>query len=294
MLQDFFKLNQADPPVKALNCPSELTDRLSNSNDLRNAEFRPDTLTLENVGGIRRFFTEKTFTNVSFSKTKIVGLDFRECKFVGCLFIGTRFVDCEFHNCAFEGCNPYKIEFTKTYINPTSFEGMLNKVEHSNIGIHLFQELYRNAVEMRHGKFARSAEFNLNKWERYVFDHEYPGLKKFTTFRLFEWLQNVLFWLLAGYGLRPKFLIFLAVAVGAVSVATNYIWWDSLEVLGRAGPVKGKSCIGVVYYTVTTLVGIGDLAPGSDAGKLIFMVQAVFGLILVSLAVGWLVKRALQ
>ena len=144
-------------------------------------------------------------------------------------------------------CNPYKIEFKSTYINPSFFEGTLDKVKHSNIGVHLFQELYRNAVDMRHGKFARAAEFNLNKWQRYVFDREYPGLAKFKTFRFFEWLQNILFWILAGYGLRPKFLVAWAVAVGTASVTTNYIWWDSLQVLGLDGPEKTKTFIGVLY-----------------------------------------------
>ena len=294
MLQDFFKLNETDPPVKMLESPGELTEMLSHSNDLRNAEFRPSGLTLEDLGGRRRFFTNITFTNVSFAKTEIQGIDFRQCTFVDCLFIGTRFVDCEFHDCAFEGCNPYKIEFSNTYINPSFFEGTLNKVAHSNIGIHLFQELYKNAADMGNGKFARAAEFNLYKWQRYIFDHDHPKWEKFKTLRFFEWSQNVLFWTFAGYGIRPKFLIGWAAAVGVASVVTNYIWWDSLKVVGLHGPVKDRGFIEVIYYTVTTLGRFGDLAPGSDVGKSIFVVQAMLGLVLVSLFVTWLVRRALR
>ena len=291
MLETFFALNEPYDTFKASN---ELTAILRNSNGLKDVKYQPDTLKFADLDVPRRFFEGKTFTNVSFAKTEISGIIFRDCKFIDCLFMGTRFIDCRFHNCTFDGCNPHKIEFANTYIDPGVFEGMLHKVDHSNIGIHLFQQLYKNAMETEQRKFARTAEFNMQKWERYNFDHEFPRWKKFKTIRIVEWLQNVLFWVLAGYGIRPKFLGGWAIVFAVASVGGNYIWWNDLKVAGLGGPVSERTLFEVVYYTATSLGGFSGLSPGSDVGKSFFLVQAVFGFMLVSLFIRWLVRQALR
>ena len=216
------------------------------------------------------------------------------CAFVDCLFIGTRFISCEFHECTFKGCNPHKVVFEDTYIDPAVFEGMLDPVEHWNIGINLYQQLYNNSTQMHQREFAETAEFIRSKWRRYVLNHRYSGWKKTEPQYLFEWLANYLFYVLAGYGIRSKFLAAWASVVLAVSVGVNFLLWDFLSIAGRDGSVEERDFVKALYYTATAPVGVGDLTPASDIGRLIFLCEAFFGLIVVSLLVTWLVKRALR
>ncbi len=293
MLANFFKLN-SNSTFKELDSPQELVERLVNSNDLRNVQFQPSTLSLEDLGRSRNLFTDKTFNNVSFAKTQITNITFRKCTFEDCLFIGTHFVNCEFHDCTFTGCNPHKVVFESTYIDPSVFEGMLHPVKYSNIGIHLFQQLYKNAMEMNHREFANSAEFNRYKWNRYVLNYKYRGLRKKDPRYIMGWLTNYFFYISAGYGIRSKFVAGWALVAGVVSVGVNFLCWDSLGVVGRDGPATEREFIEVLYYTVTIPAGVGDFTPASDAGRLIFMGEAFFGLVIISLFATWLVKRALR
>ena len=291
MLKDFFKLNL---PFTVFKEQLELTKPLSNSNDLRNVLFQPDTLRPPDTTNTDSPFAEKTFTNVSFSKTTITGIIFRNCAFVDCLFIGTHFVNCEFHGCTFIGCNPHKAVFTNTYINPSVFEGMLDPVEHWNIGIHLFQQLYDNSTDMHQPEFANTAEFNRSKWNRYVLNHRYPRWKKKNPHYFVGWLTNYLFYILAGYGIRSKFLAAWTSIVVAGSLGVNFLLWDSLSIVGRDGPAGEREFVEVLYYTATIPGGVGDFTPASDMGRLIFLGEAFLGLVIVSLFVTWLVKRALR
>ena len=269
----------------------ELTFPLKTSNDLRNVIYIPQAL---EPGRPENRFIDKSFTNVSFSKTTITGVEFRNCKFIDCLFLGTSFVNCEFHDCTFEGCNPHKVLFTNTYIDPSVFEGMLDPGLYSNIGMHLFQQLFDNSMSMRQREFANVAEFNRSKWKRYVLNHKYPGKKRIDLKYLRLWLANYLFYILAGYGIRSRFLVTWAFFVGVGSLAVNYIWWESLSVVGREGPVAGRDIVEVFYYTFTIPVGVGDITPASAVGRLIFASEAAIGLVIVSFFVTWIVRRAVR
>ena len=290
MLVDFFKLNA---PFTVFHDKDQLTGILANSNDLRNVLFQPSTLTVDTPNASNPFIG-KTFTNVSFSKTEISGVIFRNCTFEDCLFIGTKFVNCEFHGCSFTGCNSHRVEFKNTYIDPSVFEGMLNPVEHWNIGMHLFQQLYDNSMEMRQREFANSAEFNRYKWKRYVLNHRHSGWRKKDPRYIMEWLTNYLFYILAGYGIRSKFLAAWALIAVAGSLGVNFLLWDSLDVVGKDGTTGEREFIKVLYYTATIPGGVGDFTPASDIGRLIFLGEAFFGLVIGSLFVTWLVKRALR
>ena len=292
MLKNFFTLNTSFTRMESQH---ELTSVLRIASGLDSVLFQPDTLTIEHLlPDQRSLFTGKIFNNVSFAKTRICGITFRNCTFTDCLFIGTQFINCEFHDCNFIGCNPFKVEFNNTYINPAVFEGMLDPVEHWNIGISLFQELYKNAMNMHQRDFARTAEFNENKWRRYLLTHRNPGWKKAEPQFILKWLINVLFYVFAGYGIRAKFLLFWAVVFATGSVSTNFLLWDSLKVVGRDGVVPERNLIGVLYYTATTFARFGDFVPGSDLGKLVFVVETFLGIVLVSLFVAWLIRQALR
>ena len=291
MLENFFRLNS---PFVVFDEQEKLINPLLNSNDLRDVLFKPDELKYPFPTTPNNPFIGKTFTNISFSKTTISGVIFRDCEFVDCLFIGTRFVDCEFHNCNFKGCNPHKVTFRNTYINPSAFEGVLDPVEHWNIGMHLFQQLYDNAIDSRQREFANTAEFNRSKWKRYVLDHEYPGWDRKSPKYLWEWSKNFLYYILAGYGIRAKFLAAWAFLVATISVSINFLFWDSLNVVGKNGPVGSRDVIEVLYYTATIPSGLGDFTPTSSLGRLIFLGEAFFGLVIISLFATWIVKRALH
>lgn len=302
MLANFFKLNESVPPVKILNDMGQLIERLSHSNDVRNVEFHPCTLKFNDVASAMsndsnaagNLFECKTFTNVSFSKTLIAGIEFRDCSFVDCLFIDTSFVDCEFHDCTFKGCNPYEVAFQNTYIDPTVFEGMIDKVKHSNIGVQLFQSLYKNSSDMRHRQSTRDAEFNLYKWQRYVLDYKYPGKDKLKPKCLKKWLPNILFYAIAGYGIRARFLMVWTMFFIVASILINHWFWESLRVVGPNGLAPEKGAIVSVFYTATTLGGFSTFYPGSDVGKFVFMVEAGLGLIIVGLFLRWLIRMALR
>ena len=290
MLTEFFKLNS---PFTIIHTQENLVDRLLNSNDLRDVLFEPGTLGPPDTIRPNNPYSDKTFTNVSFSKTQITGITFRDCAFVDCLFIGTFFDKCEFHSCTFKGCNPHKLMFTNTYIDPSVFEGMLDPVKHWNIGMHLFQQLYNNSTEQRQREFTSTAEFNRNKWTRYVLNHRYSGRKKNFSY-LTTWLTNYLFYIVAGYGIRSKFLIAWACIVSAGSMGINFLFWDSLDVVDKSTTLVAKEFVDVLYYTATIPAGVGDFTPTSDIGRLLFLGETFLGLTVFFLFATWLVKRMLR
>ena len=95
-------------------------------------------------------------------------------------------------------------------------------------------------------------------------NHHYSGWKKRDPKYIIEWLANYLFYLFAGYGIRPKFLVAWAITIVAISVSVNFVLWDYLSVVGRDGPAGAREFIKVFYYTVTIPSGVGDFTPGSD------------------------------
>ena len=291
MLTDFFKLNGE---CDRFDTPNRLVSAFRNSNELLNAIYLPDALTVDDLGEQRTLFTGKTFKNVSFSKTRISGITFRRCTFEDCLFITTQFINCDFHECKFLYCNPHKILFKDTYIDPSIFEGMLNKKKHSNIGIHLFQQLYRNAMDTEQPKYARTAEFNMRKWERYDLDYKYPGWKKFGGSSCRDWTGNLLAYVLVGYGIRARFWFSWAMLVGLLSITFNFFCWDSLDIAGSDGQVIDRTFVGVLYYTASTFGSFGNLGPGSSFGRLVFMIEAGLGLVILGLFLRWLVRLALR
>ena len=266
---------------------------MCNSNDLRDVFFQPDTLGPPEATTPNNPYTDKTFTNVSFSKTTVSGVIFRNCAFVDCLFIGTCFENCEFHSCTFKGCNLHKIIFRSTYINPSVFEGILDPVKYSNIGMNLFQQLYTNSTEQRQREFTDTAEFNRNKWNRYVLNYRYAKRKTDLQY-IGEWLSNFSFYVFAGYGIRSKFVGAWAFIVTVGSVVINFLLWDSLRVVAKDGTTVKGGLIDVLYYTATVPAGVGDFTPASDVGRLIFVGETLFGLIVFFLFATWLVKRTLR
>ena len=312
MLTNFFRLNGH---YEVIETQEDLINRLVTSHGLRDVSYEDDELRWPFRTTPSKPFEDKTFTNVSFSRTTITGVIFRNCEFVDCLFLWTRFVDCEFHDCTFKDCNPNKVQFENTYIDPSVFVGMLNKRQHSNIGINLFHQLYDNSVKMNQREFIITAEFNRHKWIRYSLDYKERERRKklarqykdqgrwlarqflrlqFDRKYLGEWVSNILSWLFLGYGIRFKFVFFWMFALAGISFTTNFLGWEYLSVVGRDGQLAERGIVKVAYYTATIPSGLGDFTPASDIGKVIFLGEGFFGFVIVSLFATWLVKRCLR
>ena len=139
MLKNFFTL---DTPFSKFLKLADLENHFKTSSSLENILFEPPRIVLVPNDLFRR----RTFKNVSFSKTTFDRVTITECSFIDCLFIGTRFVDSHFHRCTFKDCNTHRIRIEDCYIDPNSFQlREIYKTTHSNVGVWLFHELYRNS-----------------------------------------------------------------------------------------------------------------------------------------------------
>ena len=291
MLQNFFQLN--GKPT-ACHTAAELKLLLTKSKNICDLIFYPDKMSFADFGFRRDLFQDVMFHNVSFRRTEVTGIIFRNCTFIDCLFVSSRFVECEFHDCEFIGSNPHKFRLIDTYIDPEVFVDKFHKVDHWNIGIWVFQQLYNNATNSHQPKFARSAEYNMRKWERYELDHkarekEVPKHKYY-----WRWSMNILSWIGSGYGVRPGFLLGWAALLAFLAIIFNFACWDALEITDNLGDRIQRSVVNVAFYTANSLSGFGSLTPESDLGKLAFVGQSGFGLTIIALFLRWFLRLTLR
>ncbi len=285
---------------------TEFKFALKKLKNICNATYRPNKLMYSQLDYKRDYTKKKTFENVSFSFTEVVGIDFKECKFVNCDFVGTKFIDCEFHQCTFHRCDPHKISFINTYIDPQVFVEMFQnsadlkkqKRKESNKGLWLFQQLHNNAVLTSQSNFAGVAEFNKRKWQRYQLTWNYKNDRIETIWPVFtfrrKWLANVFSWLTIGYGIRPKFLFLWTLPIAAFIFAFNNLYWDCLKITADNEIAVAGNLGNVIIYTLTTHVGINIFTPGSPAGKTMLVFQSGFGLVTTAVFIGLLVRAALR
>lgn len=290
MLKDFFKLNS---DFKVVKTEDELIELLQYADSIKNILYEPETFEPKRP---QNRLSHKTFTNVSFSKTNFERIEFKKCKFVDCLFIGTRFVSCEFHDCQFDGCNPYKVSFEHTYIDPKVFENKLNPKKHSNIGVRLFQQLLENSVKCQQPEYAQTARYLFNKWLRY--QHAYEFLDKHIGFWEYsrKWIPSFLYDVLAGYGIRLFPFFRLTVILLFLITIANYLFWPHFG-MSKAMPVDQLgSWVMSFYYSIVTMttLGYGDITPSTTAGMFAASLEALLGLMWLSLLASIVVKRVLK
>lgn len=290
MLRNFFKLNSDFNVVKT---EDKLVELLQYADSIKNILYEPDTFAPKRP---QNRLDRKAFTNVSFSKTKLTGIEFRRCKFVDCLFIGAKFLSCEFHDCHFEGCNPYKASFENTYIDPKVFENTLDAKKHSNIGVWLFQQLLENSVKCQQPEYAQTARYLFNKWLRYQHAYEYSckqiGFREYVR----KWLPSFLYDILAGYGIRLLPFFRLTIFILLLVTVVNYLLWPHFG-MSKAMPVDGiGSWIMSFYYSVVTMttLGYGDVTPSTITGMFAASLEALLGLMWLSLLASIVVKRVLK
>ncbi len=286
MLKSFFKLNQQ---WQEFANEAKLVEHFKRSNDLRNVLYKPDRLAPERP---YNRLSGKTFENVSFSKTVIEGINFRNCSFIDCLFIGTAFKKCEFHDCTFTGCNPHKISFDDSYVDPNCFKNLLDPLNHTNIGLNLFNQLEQNARKKEQYPFIHSAAYLFRKWKRYHLNWSYRQ-KHINFWRwAVKWTLDCFYDLVAGYGWKIQNFIISSVVLTMVISFGNHIFWNHLGMAG-ADSKGGANFIVSTYYTIITLtnLGYGDLIPTSSTGMVFASIEAIVGLIWLGILVSIIFRR---
>lgn len=287
MLENFFKLNGK---VGKIESEEELLSHLERSDNLKNVLYIPETFSPKRPKNRLR---NKTFVNVSFSKTSFINIEFTGCHFTDCLFLGSTFENCELHDCTFESCNPYKAQFRKTYINPEIFSGMLNPKEHSNIGTYLFQQLLYNATESRQTAFAQAAEYHFRKWMRYQLAYDLKNNNLTFCKYLKKWVPDILYDIFAGYGLKTRPFLFWSSLIFLSILFVNHYCWEYFKMTNQGNSLPESHIITSFYYTVITIstLGYGDITPTSHFGMAMAGFEALFGLLWLSILASIIIKR---
>lgn len=290
MLKYFFKLNE---PYKVFHISSDLFEHFEKSKDLRNVLYRPDKLIADDIHYI---FQNNSFVNVSFSKTVINGFTFRNCEFEDCLFIGTKFINCNFHNCRFKNCNPYKVKFVICYIDPLVFKSMFEIKKYSNIGMHIFHELFLNSNKIGRLDFKASAEYYFRKYRRYQFRYDYKQnyINKFNFIK--KWLPESLFEVFAGYGLRATPVLIWSLTLFIVMTSINYFFWENFTLSDSSLAVQKPNIILAIYYTIITIttLGYGDIIPSSKLGMILASAESIIGLFLLSMFATLIIRKIIR
>lgn len=254
---------------------------LKTSKHIWNVQYSPDALKSKNIVG-------KKFENVSFSKTELCEVTFKECEFIDCLFIGTAFFDTGFHSCAFKRCNFYKSRFSHVYGKPEQFVAAIPNDQYANIGVHLYQELRDNYADEAQPEFMREAEYQFKKWSQKLLWSEIRRAGKISWNKLAKWLFLAGYKLTFGYGLRLRNLVFTTVV--SVLVLTIFA---RLYAAGMFVEEMSVTWVKGVYFTVSTMITLGAIGftPKSDAGYLFLLLNAVVGVVLLSATLNAFSKR---
>lgn len=273
----FFQLKR---PVVELSDETEFYNLVSNSTDVENILYRPETLT-SNRGRSRAVVKDTSFRNASFSFTDINHIEFTNCKFVECLFIDTKFKNCRFTACEFINCNPHRIDFEQCFVDPKYFEKCIPDAKYANIGVYLFQQLLRNSRLEAQPDFSDEAQFLFRRWQRHLARHgirDQPD-KRGKVAESWRFLSLWLFEQLAGSGVRLSRLVVSAALTLAGMSVINWKFADELG-LKHSGQ-QLRTFVESFYFStiVTTTVGFGDVVPDQAIGQIVVSIEALIGLV---------------
>jgi hypothetical protein len=275
MLSDFFKL---DGQTQKFDTPVQLVNHFKASDHIKNVLYYPELWPEETFK-----LSNKTFENVSLSKTRFSRVTFTKCTFTDCLLIGCIFENVDFHQCRFINCNFYKSRFVNCYLDPRSIElDKSYKKTHSNIGVSLFQNLLDNSSEQHQSDFAMLSDIAFRRWQRSQItkDVERHKFGKWTARWLF--FKNAAYDALAGFGYRPmRFFIWTISIFVFFSILNHYFMWGELLSSTEHGPPK--SFVDSVFYTfsILTVLGFSSITPVTPLAKILTVFEALA-------AIGWL------
>ena len=277
--------------MKRFGCTNEFVRHFDNSKSLRHAEVTAGSQIQE------QGFKDLEFENVRLSKMTFERVTFTRCVFRDCLLIGTRFVECEFHNCKFENCNTHKFILKTVYIDPRSFTLHRDyRTTASNVGVYLFQELYKNASETYQTHFASFADIQRRRWRRYQSRYElkHDRARRWSTWRRIT--SDAAFDVTTKYGYGPV-RFFLLSLLGFMFIALFGEWlWSAMGMIRNGTEIAHVTFADALYYCMllTTTLGFSDLMPTSVLGKAFAVACALFGISWMGLFTAVLVRRLIR
>lgn len=253
---------------------------LKTSGYIRNTLYEPSLLeekTIDNVA----------FENVSLSKTVIRKVTFKNCTFKNCLFIGTCFEDVSFHSCDFIACNFFRAEFKRVYGKPAQFARAIRKHGYANVAVGLFQQLRENYANETQPEFRREAEYYFRVWSRRLKWRDISrGRTRFRS--ALSWGGSVAYGMLFGYGYRLRNLLITTAFVVLMLTCAAHFLHNNLFVENGATSIARS-----LYFTISTMVTMGAVGftPHSNFGYLFVLLNACFGVVLITATVSAIAKR---
>lgn len=237
-------------------------------------------------------FTGKQFIEVSFKDTDIINVRFIRCSFKRCLFIGARLQNCEFINCTFEETNTSKVKIDACLIDPRAFDQNFNLKDDTNIAIDLYHSLYKNASREHQPDHALESLFRMKIAEtRHLDSQRRRGLLTTRNY-LQKKIRYITHGFVSGYGLRTSRVFRLLIIAIAFFSTLNYIARHQMF----DGHQRVESFMDSIYFTCVTIttLGFGDIVPTTSLGRMFVAVQAVAGIVVVSLFLSAVANRALK
>jgi hypothetical protein len=311
ILSDYFKQIEQSGLLMEFKEQQPFLDYFQNSDSLKNAQFTPDELKSPSPHIWLFKIENKTFDSVSFSKTRISNLSFKNCKFIKCLFIATSFMDCEFHDCHFSGCDLRYMHFSNTYINPKSLLNNLDRLSERNIGARLYSNLRQNLRGLFLNNFANEAEYQYRIWYRLDklnsirsnwkdYKIKKDGNAFLAVFKdSWDVITNFLYYSLAQYGLKSKFMSIWAICTFLSFILINFLSWNSyfsnIDLLNKGlDPSMNRTLYKVFHYTYSNFTSLGYneyFIPRTSYGIVMASVQAILGIILLSAFVTYIINK---
>jgi hypothetical protein len=290
MLKDFFNLNDAEK-LKEFKTADDFLGHFQNSTSLQHATIEPG-LRISEKG-----FKDIAFENVRLSKVVFERVTFTRCEFRDCLFVGSEFIDCEFHSCRFVDCNTHKFTLRNVYLDPRSFSlNYAYRKSASNIGVYLFQELYKNAREGHLSHFAPFADIERRRWRRYQLWYEIGQRDKKRTQTARQIAADIIFDALAKYGYGPLRFFMLSLVAFVCVALVGKVLWGYMGIQHGDTVITEVSVIESLYYCMSLITSLGffELIPTTLVGKAFAVFCTLFGVSWLAVFTAILVRRVLR
>lgn len=304
MLKNYFNLN-GNP--KEINEQSDFMDKILDKAEISDIIYWPDYFQPKKKKGKKKRprikIESKSFRNVSFTKTTLKNIDFTSCHFEDCLFVGSKIDNCKFRQCSFKNVNTHEIEIIRTYINPKSFVGNIDKndIEKSNIAVHLFQQLLNNARDEEQSEFARIANYNFKKWQGRLSKSKFYRKKPYPIKRIEfyeEYIPNFIYRWVFGYGLRLRSFVATFLATFVFFFILNLIFWNNYVLCHKDFPIQSfvpekYDVKANLFFTADVMTQLVDsqFQPSSNFGMAMLSFQGFSGFILLSFLITVLINR---
>lgn len=269
------------------NSPHDFKNAIRNNN-ISNALFLPDVFSTSK--GYEKH-KEITFRSISFKGTTFQRIKFIDCHFVGCLFLSSKFIQCDFSNCEFKDCNFLGSTWEKSRINPKDLCKNFDFKNDANIAIKLFQTLYDQYKKEHQPNYAKMAKYLFMK-AKYGLDYYYLNKRTINKFTfLTRRIKSFIHCVISGYGVYrgriiATFFVFLLLAACLNHYLQQVIFMLDIpteKVIENT--TINYSFIQSLYYTFIsiTTIGFGDMVPKSEIGRILTMVEATIGIVLIAI-----------